>query len=264
MSNQFEPITTETFIQRAHRTHSNEYNYSKVRYVNRNQKVLIICDTHGEFEQNPSNHLRGTGCPHCGKVKRVQSKSSTLTTEKFISRANEVHNNKYEYSKTKYITAWSKVTVSCPDHGEFQTNYLHLKGIGCPQCGIIKATQTKIRNGHAVSDQLRTNYELYEAKVNKITEYNYRHYKHLINPLGLRRARTNGWHLDHKFSKQQGFIEQIPPEIIGHWSNLEMLWATENRKKYMGCSTSKETLFENYKYIIMSELAAEDVTSSKS
>jgi len=37
-----------------------------VKYVNTNAKVIIICKKHGEFIQNPSNHVSlGNGCPFC-------------------------------------------------------------------------------------------------------------------------------------------------------------------------------------------------------
>ncbi len=31
-------------------------------------KVTIICREHGEFEQRPNSHLRGSGCPKCGTI----------------------------------------------------------------------------------------------------------------------------------------------------------------------------------------------------
>jgi hypothetical protein len=45
--------------------HNNYYNYSKVNYINSFTKVLITCPIHGDFEQTPSSHLSGRGCPKC-------------------------------------------------------------------------------------------------------------------------------------------------------------------------------------------------------
>ena len=42
-----------------------KYNYSKVKYVNANTEVIIICPKHGEFKQTPNNHLNCQGCPKC-------------------------------------------------------------------------------------------------------------------------------------------------------------------------------------------------------
>ena len=57
--------TTEKFIEDAIKVHGTRYNYSKVAYINQNEKVEIICQKHGSFWQNPSNHKYGHGCPKC-------------------------------------------------------------------------------------------------------------------------------------------------------------------------------------------------------
>ena len=54
------------FIDTANNIHSNNYDYSKVGYVNNKTKVCIICPKHGEYWQIPNNHLKGCGCPKCG------------------------------------------------------------------------------------------------------------------------------------------------------------------------------------------------------
>lgn len=52
-------------------------------------------------------------------------------------RANQIHNNKYDYSKVVYTGAKDKVEIICPKHGSFwQTPDDHIrKGYGCPKCG---------------------------------------------------------------------------------------------------------------------------------
>jgi len=42
-----------------------------------------------------------------------------MNTSDFIKKAIEVHGNKYDYSKAKYINSKTKVTIICPEHGEF-------------------------------------------------------------------------------------------------------------------------------------------------
>lgn len=62
--------------------------------------------------------------------------SKKLTTEEFIRRAKEVHGDKYDYSKAKYIDCKTKVCIICPIHGEFwQIPTEHLRLRGCPECG---------------------------------------------------------------------------------------------------------------------------------
>lgn len=127
--------TTEEFIEKAKKVHGDKYDYSKVNYVKRTTKVCIICPEHGEFWQNPAEHLRGNGCPKCGFEKRV--KVRILPKEEYIKRASEIHENKYDYSLVDYENLKSKINIICPTHGVFsQEAWSHLAGCGCPSCGI--------------------------------------------------------------------------------------------------------------------------------
>ena len=122
--------TKESFIEKAISVHGNKYNYSKIEYKNCDTKVCIICPEHGEFWQTPYKHINEkNGCPKCCKKNRKYS------TEEFIIKAKEIHENKYDYSKVEYKDAFSKVCIICPEHGEFfQSPSGHLQGRGCPKC----------------------------------------------------------------------------------------------------------------------------------
>lgn len=64
-------------------------------------------------------------------------------TSVFIQRANEVHGDKYDYSKVVYVNALKKVSIVCKEHGDFQqapTKHLST-GHGCPRCGIEKCAK---------------------------------------------------------------------------------------------------------------------------
>ena len=120
--------TLEQFIKEARNIHGDKFDYSKVVYDGLDVKVCIVCPEHGEFWQKPGIHLRGYGCPICGGSKR-------LTNEEFIEKAKLVHEDKYDYSKTNYISYRDKVCIICPEHGEFwQQANAHLFGAGCPTC----------------------------------------------------------------------------------------------------------------------------------
>jgi len=121
-------LTNDEFIDRAKQVHGDKYDYSKVKYINCDTKVCIICPEHGEFFQSPSLHLFGCNCPKCtGGVK--------ITKDDFIRKSKEVHGDKYDYSKVKYINARTKVCIICPEHGEFWIRPdHHMKGSGCARC----------------------------------------------------------------------------------------------------------------------------------
>lgn len=73
-SNKNKYITTEEFIEKARNSHANRYDYSKFIYINAKTKGIIICTEHGEFNQAPSNHLSGCGCPRCKNKKISESR----------------------------------------------------------------------------------------------------------------------------------------------------------------------------------------------
>ena len=129
-------ITSDDFIQKATLIHNGKYDYSKVDYKTAKTKVCIICPEHGEFRQAPDKHLSGCGCQKCGGTKK-------LSIDEFIRKANKIHNNKYDYSKVKYINNQTKVCIICPKHGEFwQAPGSHLSGKGCPHCLSSKIEDT--------------------------------------------------------------------------------------------------------------------------
>lgn len=123
-------ITTEEFIKRANIIHGGKYDYSKIKYVNSQTKVCIICPEHGEFWQIPNSHLLGTGCSMCSGLKK-------WTTEEFIAKSKEINGDRYDYSKTNYINKRTNVIITCKIHGDFSQNpHNHIsQKQGCPLCG---------------------------------------------------------------------------------------------------------------------------------
>ena len=58
-----------------------------------------------------------------------------MNTKIFIEKSKLIHGDKYDYSKTNYISPKEKVCIICPKHGEFwQKPYNHLNGQGCSKC----------------------------------------------------------------------------------------------------------------------------------
>ncbi len=100
-------MTTEEFIQRAKAVHGDKYDYSKVKYVDRQTKVVIVCPKHGDFTQAPTSHIRGAGCPKCGNDKTALR----MTTEGFIQKAKTIHGDRYDYSKVEYVDNKKEVCI---------------------------------------------------------------------------------------------------------------------------------------------------------
>lgn len=125
-------LTTEQFIARAISKHGDRYTYDKCIYVDNYTSVIITCPEHGDFTQTPNKHIRGRGCREC-------TNNRTFTTEEFITKAESVHGNRYDYSESVYTRTRDKIDIICKIHGKFsQLARHHVEGRGCPKCNNSK------------------------------------------------------------------------------------------------------------------------------
>jgi len=58
--------------------------------------------------------------------------------------------------------------------------------------------------------------------------------------------RSRDLHLDHIYSIAEGFKNNIPTYIIGHWTNLRLIPKIENSSKGAKCHKMQEQLFEDF------------------
>lgn len=155
---------TLLFIKKAKDVHNNLYEYPEAEYINNTSKVKIKCLEHGTFLQSPANHIQGKGCPSCKKVKLANLKR--LSQEDFVSKASEVHNHLYDYSKVVYKSSLTPIIIICKTHGEFsQRPNDHLSGAGCAKCrGGVKLsleefiTKARLVHGDIYSYRSLSNY----------------------------------------------------------------------------------------------------------
>ena len=130
--------TTEEFIRLARAKHGDKFDYSMVKYVNTKTPVKIKCNDCGYvFEQTPQDHLQATVCPRCHRP------NYKMTFEEFLTKAREIHGDKYDYTRVK--ENWDKikniqkdnVEIWCNVHNCYfkQTPYSHVVlGCGCTLC----------------------------------------------------------------------------------------------------------------------------------
>jgi len=186
------------FIKKANAIHSNKYNYSKVNYKNVNDKIEIICLSHGSFFQTMKDHIFSmAGCPRCAKQK--QSKDQTMTFEKFVEKSINYHGSKYYYHKDHFFTAMKLTKITCHNHGDFwQTPNAHYFGQGCPRC-----THTVSKQETEWLDSLNIPQENRNCKLPKLGRYKVDGW--MKNESGVTVYEFNGsyWHgdprvFDHK------------------------------------------------------------------
>ena len=84
-------LSFEEMIERADKIHNNKYKYVKESYINASTKMKIICPIHGEFEQLPSSHMMGIGCPKCrySKLEKVIDNLLLSHDIEFIAQCNK-------------------------------------------------------------------------------------------------------------------------------------------------------------------------------
>lgn len=168
----------------ANKTHNGKYDYSKSLYKRSIDKVEIVCPEHGSFWQSPNTHLQGIRCPVCAGNSFGQAKSS------FIGKAVLVHGDKYDYSKTNYIGAHSKVTVTCLTHGDFeQSAGSHLSGSGCPSCSKTGFDKNKPATFYIYRIDGYLGYGISNKFKNRHKQHKVTFRKNLVS-----------WELIHKFS----------------------------------------------------------------
>lgn len=131
-------MSSEEFIERAAAIHGQKYKYELSGYANRRSVISVGCPVHGWYRQRAGDHLSGNGCPDCGLDSLRQQFSTGL--DEFVRRAREIHGDKYDYERVRYINGRVPVEIICPIHGTFtQKPQNHtLRKAGCWSCSDSK------------------------------------------------------------------------------------------------------------------------------
>ena len=75
----------ELFIHKSKELLGDKFNYSKVKYINGQTHVILICPENHEFEVTPNNHLsKKSGCPTCNESKLEQELASILDEQNIV------------------------------------------------------------------------------------------------------------------------------------------------------------------------------------
>lgn len=301
--------STNQFISEAKSIHGDWYDYSKTDYQGAGTKVTITCPVHGDFYQSPGSHIAGYKCRKCGL--NQQSQSSRMTFDDFLVKANDRHNGFYGYDESSWTKSTGDVSVICPHHGTFKVQAFshYTTGLGCPKCSkrpsvdtqiFIERARKKCYPNHDYSrtiyessgkkltitctihgdyrqiafdhyrypgcqkcryiksaktrsrDRSKTSLDGYGAQVKRFTTASYKSHLSLINPLGLIRAKGL-YELDHIYSIREGYENKVPPEIIGHYTNLRMLIGSENTSKHSRCDKTLEELYRDFRQATASD-----------
>lgn len=86
--------------------------------------------------------------------------------------------------------------------------------------------------------------EQYANRAGQYADTQYNKFKHIIDPEG---KRGKHWHLDHIYSVTDGFLNEVPINIISDISNLRLISDKENYAKSKSSHKSLTELYEDFK-----------------
>jgi endogenous inhibitor of DNA gyrase (YacG/DUF329 family) len=181
----------------------------------------------------PVNHLRGSGCPKCGKQSFSKNKTSSINL--FIEKANKIHNNEFDYSKSIYTKNNNKIEIICSKHGSFfQRPSDHLSGCKCPNCSnAISRHEDKyfesLNNPNIIRNQMlyikgrKIIPDGYDPVTNTIYEFNgdYWHGNPKIynkNDINKHNKKTFG-ELYKKTIEKENFLKNCGYNVISIWES---------------------------------------------
>lgn len=203
-----------------------------------------------------------------------------VTTEQFIQKTKEVHGDKYDYSKTKYINRVSKVIITCKKHGNFEQEAAsHLRGANCFKCNgaIKKTTNDFIKTANKVhGNKYNYNKVEYIRATDKVTiicslhgEFKQNPKAHLYGQSCLecvkeyRQENSVGWTSDNwqKVAENSKNFDSFKVYIIKCWSKDEEFYKIgKTFKTIENRFQSKKDLPYNYKLVASYEGTAKEMS----
>ena len=182
-----------------------------------------------------------------------------LTQEEFIRGCTEIHKGKYDYSRVAYKNMRTKVTITCPIHGDFeQIADAHYRGKGCWLCYL---NERRLGRDEFIKRAREVHGNKYDYS--KVEYVNNNSKVCIICPI-----HGEFWQIPNCHLAGQGCIRcrrvvcygiatnDLPRESTGEFANLwygilDRCYSERELKKhpaYIGCSVSEEWwLLSNFK-----------------
>lgn len=220
----------------------NERGYQGVEFIGGGLfRVKCICGGEVEREYNILMNSSNSRCKPCStSITPLSIEEVELNIPKNLTWVAGVYKNQN-----------SKLHFNCECGGTLQTTLSSLKGstIGCKKCAtLIRVDKTRIireLNGDWVPTILLGDKILYNRLVDKFTKINSDNLDlSIIGRAGVQGA----YHVDHMYSKFDGFKNNIPPWIIGSRYNLQIIPWEENLKKGRVSTISVEEIYKKIGY----------------
>lgn len=177
------------------------------------------------------------GCPNCNTKSReaVKADKRRNAIDKIVEKGFEILST-YDGQQTTAIKIKVK-RVECGHVFESAPGNLLHRDVTCPICNTIRKRDAFKFYNNVRQQKFHTTaseWEAYRNAVYQITEQVYAQNVSLINPNNYKRGiagQPDCYHLDHIISVRRCFELNVPPEICGHITNLQMLSWQDNISK---------------------------------
>lgn len=234
-------LTNEEVKKRIRKAQGNTYDLSKVNYVGSGKKIELICKKHGSFWKLPTDvmYAKKSGCPRCS--------GNEVTLAEYRARWKKQARGKPWSFKTtphpKDVSDKSRLPAVCKLHGDFTFGAigLGLSGVGgCKECNYTEMLAKRFANGRCARDPKGKDYLAYRQRVRRYSAKSFK--EHFPG-----KERTRDTHLDHVYSILDGWLNNVSPEIVGHYTNLRLLKGHLNQSKSSRSEKTLKQLLSDYR-----------------
>lgn len=153
------PPTPEELRSRLSKLHST-LDFSACQPMRRSSVIAPICPIHGPVKMSVEWLLspRCKGCSVCSRAesKHLAAKRSEISQAQFEANIKRHFGDKFDLTNVKYLGSRSKVTLTCPEHGEFSLPAGDIScGLReCPTCGKLRGSEALKNTVEDIRDRL--------------------------------------------------------------------------------------------------------------
>lgn len=179
-----------------------------------------------------------------------------FTREEFITKAAEVHGDKYDYSFVEYVNYYTKVCIICRNCGNrfLQTPGGHLRGYGCRKCCFkkkVNCTNKKKWDIESASNVAQKYDSLYEFRTKDYGAYIYLRKNDALKNMEWLKKKRKYWSIEDVISESKKYTSRSDFCRKSHVAYLIAL--KNNMLDYMTWLIPKNNNYKNghiiYSYI---------------
>jgi len=209
------------------------------------------CGKKAKYILNDKKYCCSKYYPQCDNMRKINRETSGPKNKDLIKRKkhselmkieNPMFVEEYREKVVKITTSIEyKIDMSNKLIQKWETDPIFRKNV---YDGLVKG-------GRIISIENLSEWKNYRNKVQRYTRQSLVEYSIIVNPNNYPIGIKDGFYnTDHMYSVVSGFLNNVPPEIIGSYVNLRTIPWKENLRKKGDCSITLEELLLKYENLI--------------